>query len=134
MRPFLSEISSELAKPFIEAYAEKWDLPVSDDGFDLVKWYGAWYKETLRGVFGLTALPELNNSLFVYGIYGDGSLEEVRSIMTMFDFLDHLPIPLWGTVHMPNERMLAAATKRGWFINNENVDLCAYVIRKPAVV
>jgi hypothetical protein len=131
MRPKLTEIPGELAKPFIDAYVEKWNLDSNDDGFEEVQWYGAWLDSTLHAVVGLK--PDLEG-LFVYGFYGDGSVHENRALLALSQVLDAVPFPLTGNIILPNEKMLAAAVKRQWFVHNPEVDICVYVVRKEVTV
>jgi hypothetical protein len=60
-------------------------------------------------------VPELNG-LFVYGLYGDGSLGEKRALSTLLKHMQAVSkaIRLYGTIHVPDNLLLKAFKQHGW--------------------
>jgi hypothetical protein len=112
-RPILAPIPGDLARPYVQAYAYKWELPNDFEGFERVLWYGAWVDQALKGVAGYLKVPEMDG-LLVYGLYGDGSSGEKRALSALFKHMQAVSqkIKIYGTVHAPNSVMVKAMKKR----------------------
>lgn len=138
--PRITEIGTELAVPFVKAYALRWKLPIDTTGAENVEWWGAWYFQSLRAVVGIMSvlpaqLVELfpdDDALFVYGFYGDGSLHELRAIDALWRRLNKIPRALVGTIHLPNTKMYRTARKAGWQLRAVLPQHVARVMHKPA--
>ena len=114
-RPILAPIPGDLARPYVQAYADKWELPNDFEGFENVLWYGAWVDQALKAVSGYRRVPELDGVL-VYGLFGDGSLGEKRALSALLKHMQAVSqtIRLYSAVYVPNNLMLRAAKNRGW--------------------
>jgi hypothetical protein len=115
-RPTLAQIPGDLARPFVRLYCERFDLPVEWEGFERVTWFGSFYEGALRAVIGFYPLSEVNGML-VYGLYGDGSAHEKRSLAQLFQFMDKFPMDLYGTVYAGNEIMQRALNNRRYTVH-----------------
>lgn len=110
----ITTIGREIAIPFIQDYAKRWQLTVDLEGSNSVWWWGAWDEHCLRGVVGFQRIPEMDNSFLVYGVYGDGTKEDRRALCSLLRMLDSLPTDLYGAIHVKDEPWLRIARQRGW--------------------
>lgn len=114
VKPTMTHIKPEEALPFIRVYNDMFSTAVVDEK-DVTKcvWLGFEVEGALRGVLGLQPLAD---SVFVWGMFGDGSrsLAEYKVGVYMGRVVDGLPFDLSGAILPANVAQKRRAERHGW--------------------
>lgn len=115
MRPIIIRIPSELAKPFVDAYCDEYEISKEnspDYGFE-VKWVGAVLQGEIQAVLGFVALPQ---GVYCHAYHFKNGNTGRRAFLALNEFTYKLKQPLWGYIDRRNEKMLNRMLKEGWEI------------------
>jgi hypothetical protein len=125
-KPFLSQIEPHMARPFVNDYCDRWNIPYDKDVDytygNAVLWMGSFYRNALRAVCGLLVSDSLPDELFIYGFYGDGSQYQALPIRALIDIIEKMPYNYkYGYIVSDNAPMLKTMRKFGWDVIEEGL-------------
>lgn len=113
MKIWFNSISTEDARPFVEAYCKEYDYQYSGDpnfGHD-VQWTGCFVDDVLSAVIGVFVVP---GGVYVHGLYRVQTKEGLKALLLLEKFYYRLRRPMFGHISLKNKTMIRRRFRDGW--------------------